>query len=210
MLPHLAFSEWFVKGNEIFLKTSDEVRRVVCQGIATTVLVTIGVATDLVICFPIPSYARIYIRTRTVANVGFRERFYFIGEFGVGPRFYKLPKRPKYRYGVELNPWSYLHYLKTDMREIRSRVVNYVIENCCAGYDGILLQFRDEFDSKTRDKEWFKIFCFSSGNEYHFRNEVHTQILELLPHGTGNKRFWEPAGGWKRFKRITHLPGKIR
>lgn len=216
MLPDLGFSKWFIKDNEIFWKTSKEIQRIVCQGITASILVKLpGGLTTVGICFPIPSFARIYIDTTEMYEPEVGERgLYFIGEFGDGKGFYPLPQKVSYKYGIELSPWMYGGYLRDEMKDIKSRIVNYVIENCCVGYDGILLKFRDEVDDDQRDKEWFKLFWFDGGNEYHFFNEEHTEILELVPvtkqFGRNARLFWRPKDGWKKFKRIRRFPAKTR
>ncbi|MFZ5559250.1 MAG: hypothetical protein ACOZAL_00430 [Patescibacteria group bacterium] len=207
MLANLDFSQWFVKGNEIFWKTDNKVREVVCQGIPASILVKLpGGLTNVSICFPIPSLTRIYVQNWMTGES------YFIGQFGDGNNFYHLPKAVKYRYGVMISPWMYYGHLETDMKNIKSRIVNYVIENCCCGFDGILLKFRDELDEDKRCEEWFKIFWFSGGNEYHFLHEKHTEILHLLPLRTGKlnrQTIWGPKEGWEKFKRIRSMPVKI-
>lgn len=211
MLPSLDFSEWFVKNNEIFLKTSNEVKRVVSQGIPSSILVKLpGGLTDVIICFPTPSFVRVYVSNTWIKEHRITKENRFIGEYGDGNRFYHLSKRVKYRYGIELCPWMYHGYLKTDMSEIRSRIVNYVIENCAVGFSGIQLKFKDESEPVERDKEWFKVFWFDGGNEYHFFHEKHTQILELFPIKKESRLFWEPKDGWKQFKKIKSMPGKIQ
>ncbi len=207
MLPDLEFSEWRVKGNEIFFKNSNELKRVVSQGIPASLMVKLpGLFTHVFVCFPVPSVVRIYISTIRPDNG--RKTFYYIGQWGNGKEFWHIPKRVKYRYGMEFPPWMYDGYLKTNMREIKSRIVHYVIENCSSGFDGVMLKFRDEFDEKDRNKEWFKIFWFEGGNEYHFWREKHTEILELVPQKIGNWLLWQPPQGWNEFKKIKIMPVK--
>jgi len=211
MLPDLGFSVWCIENSEVFFKVDNEVRRVVTQEIPASILVKLpGGLTDVGIGFPIPSLARIYIIDRSIDKGALLTKVYFIGEFGDGKRFYHLPKRVIYRYGVELSPWMYHGYLKTAQRDIKSRIVNYVIENCSVGFSGIQLKLKDEFERDKRGEEWFKLFWFDGGNEYHFFNEEHTKILELLPIKQGSRLFWEPRDEWNQFKRIKNIPVKTQ
>ncbi len=213
MLPDLEFSEWKVEGNNIFFKTSNEIKRVVSQGISASIKVKLpGYLTHVFICFPVPSLVRFYVST--LGPYTNRTTFYYIGQWGEGDKFYRVLKRVKYRYGMELPPWMYEGYLKTNMREIKSRIVHYVIENCSSGFDGILLKFRDEFDSKRRYEEWLKIFWFEAGNDFLFGKEKEkNKILELvpiIPKKINNLIFWQPPEGWDKFKKIKTNPAKIK
>ncbi len=204
MWPDLGFSEWRIKDEKIFFKTSNEIKRVVSQGITATILVKLpGFLTNVILYFPVPSLVKVYLW-----NIR-RGAFYFVGKAGDGDRFYRVSKRAKYQYSVEFPPWMYDGCLKTKV-EAKTRIVHYVIENCSSGFDGVLLKFRDELDSQERNKEWFKVFWFGGGNEYHFWNEKHKEILELLPVRQENMLFWEPKEGWEQLKRMRSIPAKIR
>jgi hypothetical protein len=205
MLPGLGFSERLVEGKEIFFKTSNEIKRVVSQRIPAFVVANLpDLFTKVIICFPVPDVARIYVR---VADC--RQSFYYIGQEGEGYRFYWLSKRIRYRYGVEFSPWMYEGYLKTGIKGTPSRTVNYIIENCSAGFSGILLKFQDEMVPEERNKEWFKVYWFDGGSEYDFWRTEHTKIIELIPQREGDMLFWEPRDGWRDFKRKKAPPAGV-
>ncbi len=213
MLPDLEFSRWRLKveENQIFFGTSNEIKRVVSQGITASVQLKLpGFFTSVFLCFPAPSLVRVYLRT---IYTSVRNQAYFIGQRGDGDRFYRLPKRIKYQYGMSLAPWMYLGYLPQDeaKRAIdNTRIVNYFIENCSCGLDGVLLTFRDE-PTGTRQDEWLKLFWLKMGNESHFpkASKEATAILELFPNWVGNQLVWEPKGGYGQFKKVRTIPFKI-
>lgn len=212
MLPDLKFKQLTVKDNEIFFETSGEIQRVVSQGIAANIVLKLpGLGTNVILCFPIPSLVRVYLNELKIARgwlLG--ENYYYVGQFGRGHQFYRLPEEVEYQYGMELTPWMYDWQTKTDIRGVRSRIVNYIIMNCNCGHDGVLLKLKDETDSEERYKEWLKIIWFDAGNNYHFWNgEGRTEICELSPVYHENTLFWAPQN-WEQLKKIERLPGKVQ
>ena len=212
MLPDLKFSEWRRMENGIFFQTSNEINRVVCQGVPAFVVAELpSLRTKVIVGFPVSDFVQIYVKAKKVVN-GFYcgDRIWFLGEFGDLSRRQKLPKVIRYRYGVRILPWMYNGYLKSRIDTSQTWIINYVIQNSACGFGGIILKLRDEYDHSKRPEEWFKILDFNAGNEVNFWKTVPRELIELLPIIEEDDRRtdirWEPKNGLGQFKEKKIFP----
>lgn len=194
MLPEIGLKLSGIYQDELFFAPNCELVEVLAQKNPVFLVLELpGMLTQVLVCFPKPCTTRIY--------AGRIRKNDLVGEVADKHQIYKAPNLVQYRYGVRLLPWMFFGWLdpETKRRRVeRDNVVNYSVLNSVVGHTGVLIRVSCKHDFRERDQEYFEIYHFSTGNDYHFaerwRDDPNTRMIaRFVPEKANTSQpIWRP------------------